>query len=73
MGYGLFRSPFLFNVTKWEQNAATPIYTHIPQYEGVTLFFSIPAYNRMVPLLTIERKKSKPTNKAAFYLIINLS
>jgi len=40
---------------------------------AVKEFFSIPAYNRMVPLLTIERKKSKSTNKAAFYLIINLS
>jgi len=50
-----------------------PIYTHIPQYPEITGYFSIPTYNRMVPLLTIERKKSKSTNKAAFYLIINLS
>jgi hypothetical protein len=28
MGYGLFRSPFLFSVTKWEQNAVMPIYIH---------------------------------------------
>jgi hypothetical protein len=77
MGYGLGRSPlfvmFTKMFTKWEQNAVTPIYTQIPQYEGVTLFFSIPTCTIIVPLLTIERKKSKSTNKAAFYLIINLS
>jgi len=61
----------MFN--KWGQNAVTPIYTHIPQYPEITGYFFIPSYNRMVPLLTIERKKSKSTNKAAFYLIINLS
>jgi len=27
--------------TKWEQNAVTPIYTHIPQYAGIALHFSI--------------------------------
>jgi len=47
-------------VNKWGQTAVTPIYTHIPpQYAGITLFLSIPSYNRMVPLLTIEGRIAK--------------
>jgi len=35
-----------------------PIYTHIPQYAGITGYFIIPPYNRMIPLLTIWKEWS---------------